>query len=79
MSATGTFRTNSVGQKMSAIGGIVLQNSMVLWMKADREFSGWPPSRAPVRGVANLHRRHSPDATPTLSKRLRGEERGRGA
>jgi hypothetical protein len=40
---------------------------------------GWPLSRAPVRGVANLHRQHPSDATPTLSKRLRGEERGRGA
>jgi hypothetical protein len=77
--ACGTSQTNGCHQGRSAFEGIVLQNSMVLWMKADREFFGWPPSCAPVRGVANLHRWHPPDATPTLSTRLGGEERRRGA
>jgi len=44
-----------------------LQNSMCCGWGPTESF-GWPPSRAPDRGVANLHRQHPPDVTPTLSK-----------
>jgi hypothetical protein len=77
--ATGTNETLPPRQRMSPFAGIALQNSMVLWMKGrSRSFSlaSVPRSRS---GVANLHRQPPPDATPTLSKRLRREERGRGA
>ena len=57
----------------------MLQNSMTLWMKAGREFF-WlalvPRSRS---GTEDLHRQYPPDATPTLRKRLRRKEHGRGA